>query len=87
MKIRSTSRFAFFNAWLLIGFALCSVGALLVCAGLSKSAIEVPMAPAQPDISLADFSKVSACANTKLTHKIIGAAKHTYGYDIFAGTY
>jgi probable HAF family extracellular repeat protein len=37
MKTESTSRAAFFNSRLLIGFALCSVGLLLALAGLSKS--------------------------------------------------
>ena len=37
MKTNSTSRAAFFNSRLLIGFALCSVGVLLALAGLSDS--------------------------------------------------
>ena len=41
MKTKSTSRSAFFNPRVLIGFVLCSVGVLLALAGLSKSVTEV----------------------------------------------
>src|SRR5215471_11470460 len=39
MKTNSTSRSAFFNSRLLVGFALCSAGLLLAAGGLSKSVI------------------------------------------------
>src|SRR6266498_2066712 len=35
--IKCTSRYAFFNPRVLIGFAICSVGLLLALVGLSKS--------------------------------------------------
>jgi hypothetical protein len=96
MKTKSTSRSAFFNPRVLIGFVLCSVGVLLALVGSSKSitdsfasSVSVPgklatTAPAQPDSSAAKFPEASACANTKLTYKIIDTPKHTYGYDVFA---
>lgn len=42
MKAKSTSRSAFFDSRVLIGFALCSVGVLLALAGLSKSVTGTP---------------------------------------------
>ena len=42
MKTQSTSRSAFFNPRVLIGFVLCSVGLLLALAGLSKSVTGTP---------------------------------------------
>jgi len=43
-----------------------------------------PSTPAQSDGSAAKFPAASAYTNTKLTYKVIGAPKHTYGYDVFA---
>ena len=37
MKTRSTSKAAFFQLRVLVGFVLCSAGLLIVLAGLSKS--------------------------------------------------
>jgi len=48
MKTNPTSRSAFFNPRVLIGFVLCSVGVLLTLAALSKSAAETPAAMARP---------------------------------------
>jgi probable HAF family extracellular repeat protein len=52
MKTNSTSRAAFFNSRLLIGFALCSASLLLVLAGLSKSV--TGMIAAAPDPNAQD---------------------------------
>jgi hypothetical protein len=38
----------------------------------------------QPNRSASKFPEASAYSNTKLTYTIIGAPKHTYGYDVFA---
>jgi hypothetical protein len=96
MKTKPTSRSAFFNLRVLIGFVLCSVGVLPVLAGLSKSVTAsakdsvsvdnqfATMPMAQPDSNAATFPEASAYANIKLTYKIIDAPKHTYGYDVFA---
>ena len=45
---------------------------------------QAPSAPEQPDSSAAKFPAASAYANIKLTYKVIGAPKQTYGYDVFA---
>ena len=86
MKTNSTSRSAFFNPRLLIGFVLCSIGLLLAVAGLSKSVTGMVRdeAMTQSPSSAAAFPEPSAYANTKLTYKIIDAPKHTYCYDVFA---
>src|SRR5438094_8436837 len=46
MKTNPTSRSAFFNPRVLIGFVLCSIGVLLTLAALSKSADQTPVAMA-----------------------------------------
>ena len=60
--------------------------ALILSSCLSMTVLfaQPPSAPAQPDGSAAKLPETSAYANTKLTYKIIDAAKHTYGYDVFA---
>jgi len=57
---------------------------LFCCMSMTMLFAQAPSAPAQPDSTAAKFPAASGYANTKLTHKIIDAPKHTYGYDVFA---
>ena len=57
---------------------------LFCCLSIAMLFAQSPTAPARPDSSGAKSPNASAYANTKLTHKIIDAPKHTYGYDVFA---
>jgi hypothetical protein len=57
---------------------------LSCCMSSTMLFAQAPSVSAQPDNSAAKFPAASAYANTKLTHKIIAAPKHTYGYDVFA---
>ena len=62
------------------------LAALIVfcCMSMTMLFAQAPSAPAQPDGSAAKLPEASAYANTKLTYKVIDAARHTYCYDVFA---
>ncbi len=83
MKKQSTSRSAFFNSRVLIGFVLCLSGVLLASAGWSKAFAQAPSAPTHLRVSSVQFPEANVYANTTLTYKIIDAPDHTYGYDVF----
>jgi hypothetical protein len=69
-----------------VGETVKSFAALILscCMSMTMLFAQAPAASARPDSSAAKFPAASAYANTKLTYKIIDAAKHTYGYDVFA---
>jgi hypothetical protein len=60
--------------------------ALIVSCSMSMTMLfaQAPSPRTQPDTSAAQFPEASAYANSKLTYKVIGAPKQTYGYDVIA---
>jgi hypothetical protein len=88
MKIESTSRAAFFNSRLLIGFALFSVGLLLALAGLSKSVTGMIATAAQERPAAAGLASLPPEAQASISAQLAnlrasdGAALDYLGYSV-----